>query len=121
LGISLNAYFRAVTGNAWTTRYRTSLPNHEVVTFFAEPRGTNHYPILNILDLRLEKVFVLEKKYRLGVIFDVFNALNANTVREWGTRIGYDWVPGDYPSTNGHELYSIASPRQARVGIRLIF
>ena len=121
LGVSFNAYFRAVTGNAWTTRYRTSLPNHEVVTFFAEPRGTNHYPILNVLDLRLEKVFVLEKRYRLGVIFDIFNVLNANTVRDWGTRIGYDWVPGDYPSTNGHELYSIASPRQARVGIRLIF
>jgi len=55
------------------------------------------------------------------LIFDVFNVFNTNTVTSWGTRIGYDWYPGDWPSTDGHELYSIVLPRQARVGIRLIF
>jgi hypothetical protein len=119
--ISFNAYFRAITGNAWTTRYRTGLLNQGRVTFFVEPRGLNHYPILSVLDLRLEKTFLLAQRYRLGVIFDVFNVFNANTIREWGTRIGYDWIPGEYPSAEGHELYSIMTPRQARIGIRLMF
>jgi hypothetical protein len=121
LDISFNAYYRAITGDAWTTRCRTELLNQGRVTFFAEPRGSYHYPIQNILDLRLEKVFTLAGKYRLGLMFDVFNVLNAGTIEDWGTRIGYDWIPGSYPSTEGHELYGIVAPRRARIGIRLIF
>ena len=119
--INFNAYFRAVTGNAWTTRLRTSAFNQGRITFFAEPRGANHYPMQKVLDLRLEKIFTLASKYRLGLLVDVFNVFNANTITSWGTRIGYDWTPGDYASTDGHELYSIARPRQARVGVRLMF
>jgi len=52
---------------------------------------------------------------------DVFNVFNANTITAWGTRIGYDWIPGDTPSTDGHNLLGISTPRQARVGVRLIF
>jgi hypothetical protein len=74
-----------------------------------------------ILDLRLEKIFTLAAKYRLGVMIDVFNVFNENTITDWGTRIGYDWIPGEYPSTDGHELYGIVNPRQIRLGIRLIF
>ena len=29
-----------------------------------------------ILDVRMEKIFTLGGRYRLGVIFDVFNVLN---------------------------------------------
>jgi hypothetical protein len=75
------------------------------------------------LDLRLEKTFLMAKKYRLGLIFDIFNIFNAHTITSWGTRYGNgaDWIPGSYPSTNGHDLYGILTPRQARVGIRVIF
>ena len=121
LDINFNVYFRGITGNAWTTRVRTSRFNQGRITFFAEERGSNHYPMAKNLDLRLEKIFTIAKKYRLGVMADVFNVFNDDTINSWGTRIGYDWNEGDYPSTDGHELYSIASPRQARVGIRLIF
>lgn len=119
--ISLNAYFRGITGNAWATRIRTAYYNQGRITFLAEPRGANHYPMQKILDVRLEKVFTLAGKYRLGLMVDVFNVFNADTITSWGTRIGYDWVPGDYASTDGHSLYGIVLPRQARVGIRLIF
>jgi outer membrane receptor protein involved in Fe transport len=120
--INFNAYFRGITGDAWTTRYRTSRFNQGRITFLAEERGANHYPMEKILDLRLEKIFTLAGKYRLGLMVDVFNVLNANTVTGWGTRIGYDWyTDGSYPTTDGHELYGIVRPRQARVGIRLIF
>ena len=120
--INLNAYFRGITGNSWTTRYRTSRFNQGRITFLAEPRGANHYPMQKILDVRLEKIFTLARKYRLGVMLDVFNVFNSDTLTSWGTRIGYDWyTDGSYPSTDGHELYGIVRPRQARVGIRVIF
>jgi len=121
--INFNAYFRAITGNAWTTRIRTdgAAFNQGQITFFAEPRGTNHYPMRKILDLRIEKIFTLAGKYRLGFLVDVFNVFNADTITSWGTRIGYDWFPGDYPSTDGHEAPNIVLPRQARLGVRLIF
>jgi hypothetical protein len=54
-------------------------------------------------------------------MFDVFNVFNDDAIRDWGTRIGYDWVPGTWPSSDGHRLRTISTPRQARLGIRLIF
>jgi hypothetical protein len=121
LDISFNAYFRAITGNAWTTRYRTNYFNQGRVTFYAEPRGSNHHDIAKILDVRLEKVFNLANRYRLGVIVDAFNVFNANTITDWASRIGYDFMPGEYPSTQGHVLYDIVTPRQFRLGVRLMF
>jgi hypothetical protein len=127
--INFNAYFRAITGNAWAQRYRTSSSDFDQgrVTFYTERRGSHHYPIQKTLDLRLEKTFRLAGKYTLGLIFDVFNVFNDHTILDWGTRVGYDWfLPGtpeyaDYTSADGHDLYSIPTPRQARLGVRLIF
>ncbi|TFG58124.1 MAG: TonB-dependent receptor, partial [Candidatus Aminicenantes bacterium] len=123
--ISLSAYFRGITGNAWTTRVRTAAFNQGRITFFAEPRGANHYPMQKILDVRLEKIFTLAGKYRLGLMVDVFNVFNADTITGWGTRVGYDWFLSgseDYTaSTDGHLSPNIVRPRQARVGLRLIF
>lgn len=125
LDISLTGYFRAITGNTWTTRLRTGRFNQGRVTFFAEPRGANHYPMQKILDVRLEKIFTLAGKYRLGLILDVFNVFNDDTITSWGTRLGVDYWPSGHanytPSTDGHSLYGIVLPRQARVGVRLIF
>jgi hypothetical protein len=83
--------------------------------------------VLTCLDVRLEKTFMLAKKYRLGVILDVYNVFNNDTITSWGTQYGASatwFTPSSesyYPSTEGHRLRSIQTPRQARVGIRLIF
>jgi outer membrane receptor protein involved in Fe transport len=128
LDINFSAYFHAITGDAWTTRVRSSRLAQGRVTFFAEPRGTYHYPIDAQLDLRLEKTFNLAAKYRLGLILDVFNVFNANTVTSWGTRAGYDWNfdqnDPEWPyaySTDGHDLLGLTLPRRARLGLRLTF
>lgn len=120
-GIQLSAYFRAITGRAWAQEYWTRRLAHGKVEFFTEKRGSNHYEMEKILDVRLEKIFTFADKFRLGLMFDMFNVFNANTVDDWGTRIGYDWIPGEYPSTSGHELYGIVPPRQIRLGLRLMF
>ncbi len=119
--LSVNVYFRGITGNSWTARYRTEALTQGRVTFFLEPRGSNHYPMEKVLDLRLEKIFTIHGKYNLGILLDVFNVFNSNTVTSWGTRWGYDWGANEYLSTSNHELYGIMNPRQARLGIRLIF
>ena len=120
-GIYFNAYFRGITGDAYTTRYRTKRYGQGRVTFFIEPRGSYHYPMPILIDLRLEKAFTLAKKYQLGLILDVFNLLNDNSPDDWGTRIRYDYLPGEYPSTDGHELYSAIYPRRVRIGVRFTF
>jgi hypothetical protein len=125
-GIYVNAYFRAITGDAWTTRYRTApgVLAQGRVRVFAEPRGSNHYPVLTALDMRLEKTFLIAEKYRLGIILDVFNVFNNDTITSWGNTYGSgaDWLATTaYPSTLGHDLYGLQGPRQARIGIRLIF
>jgi len=119
--LSFNVYYHGITGNAWTTRFRTPRFNQGRITFFIEPRGSHHYPMDHQIDIRLEKIFTFAGKYRLGLMLDVFNLLNVDTITSWGTRWMYDWLPNQWPSTLGHQLYSIVNPRQARVGIRLIF
>jgi hypothetical protein len=125
--IALNIYFRGITGYAWQQRYRTGSREFDQgrITFNTEAAGSHHYPIAKSLDLRLEKIFTLATKYKLGLMVDIFNVFNDDTITSWGTRIGYDWLlpddSGYTASTEGHDLYGIVLPRRARVGIRLIF
>jgi hypothetical protein len=119
--VALNIYYRGLTGSAWTSRYRTSRLAQGRVTVFTEKRGSNHYEMPHLLDVRVEKIFTLGGRYRVGLMFDVFNVFNDDTITSWGTTLGSTWLPGDWPSTNGHELYGIVRPRQARLGVRLIF
>ena len=126
LGISFSAYFHAITGDAWTQQRRTGSRDFDQgrITFNVQPAGTYHYPMASSLDLRLEKTFLLAAKYRLGLIFDVFNLFNDNSINSWGTRINYDWTADDptySPSTQGHDLYGLVLPRRARLGIRFVF
>jgi hypothetical protein len=123
--INFNVSFRAITGTSWAQRYRTSRFGQGRITYYTEKRGSRHMDMQNILDLRVEKIFTLGMKYRLGLMIDCFNVLNANTITSWGTRYDYDWLlqndPDYTPSTQGHDLYGIVNPRQFRLGIRVIF
>jgi hypothetical protein len=99
------------------------------LTFNVEPAGKYRYPMNTQLDLRLEKTFTLAGKYRLGLVFDIFNVFNADTLTSWGGTVNYNWYPGVtdptdpdfYASTQNHYLYGLTLPRRARLGIRFIF
>ena len=131
LDISFNAYFHAITADTYTQRRRTGSRDlyQGRVTFNVEPAGAYDYGLITQLDLRLEKIFTLAQKYRLGLVFDVFNVFNDNTISSWGNRVDYDWYPGVtdpldpdfHASTENHELYGLTLPRRARLGIRFIF
>ena len=124
LDIAFNVYIHAITGDAWAQQYRLRrYLDQGTVTFYTEAAGSHHYAMAKSVDLRIEKTFRLADKYKLGIIFDVFNVFNDDTITSWGTRIDYDWdASGSYStSTSGHDLYDIVLPRRARVGLRLQF
>jgi hypothetical protein len=126
LDISFSVYLHAISGDTYTQRRRTGSRDFDQgrLTFNVEPAGTYRLPLVTNLDLRLEKTFILAAKYRLGLILDVFNVFNDNSITSWGDRITYDWIADDpsySPSTQGHDLYGLVLPRRARVGVRFMF
>jgi len=117
--IRFNAHFRYITGNTWTRTawYRLDQGGRTILT---EERGSRRYSDRKLLDLRLEKTFTFAEKYQVGLMMDIFNVFNADTVTDWGTEAGYDWTPGD-PGPDGHTVYGLIEPRAIRLGVRLFF
>ncbi len=89
----------------------TPLAQSNNITLRLEPYGTRQLSALNILNLRASKTFSIGGARRVGIDFDVFNALNVATptAANWasGPTFGYvtDVVPG----------------RIARAGARFLF
>jgi len=84
------------------------------VSIFAEKRGSYKLPGMRNLNLRMEKFFFFGDM-RLGVLLDIFNVFNWDTVREVETY--YDpW--SDYQF--GH-VWWIQGPRSFKLGIRFEF
>jgi len=116
-GISIGGYFRHLSGQRWT-RYITSSflglkLNQLTETIKAEQRGTNGYPAINILDLRLQKTFKLGK-IRLNLFADIFNVFNDNTVVE-------KYLDSSNPVVEFGEDLSIVPPRVVRLGAKIEF
>jgi hypothetical protein len=81
LQITASANFEHRSGLPWARQVRftggRTIPN---ITLNVEPIGTRRLPNTNQLDLRMEKAFALNAGQKVAVRFNVFNALNANTV-----------------------------------------
>ncbi len=125
---NLTMHFHAITGDSWQAVKRSPRFNQGRITFNAEQQGSHHYPIAPILDMRLEKTFTIAQKYRIGIMADIFNVFNDDTITNWGTVLGESYFPenyypdlGGYTSTEGHYLYSFQRARQFRIGLRFTF
>jgi len=119
LDIWFNAHFSYITGNTWTRNAWYRLDQGSI-WLFTEKRGSHRYDAQMNLDLRLEKTFMIAEKYRIGLMMDIFNVFNDDTITWWGTEADYDWIPGD-PGPDGHTVYGLVPPRGIRLGIRLFF
>jgi len=86
----------------------------EYVTILGEERGAFRYPSRHNLDLRLEKFFS-RSRYRLGILVDVFNALNSETPT-WVQAEVNPWTEYGFGDVLG-----IRFPRSYRIGIRFSY
>ena len=78
----------------------------------ANPRGLSRYEYNRTVDIRLEKIFHLQKG-KLRVILDGFNVLNRNLATEEN-----EWTSPEYPLRYATE---IQSPRVFRLGLAYEF
>ena len=123
LDIHFNANFSFITGNTYNRELRPRLDQGRT-TFLTEPHGSRRYENRTMLDLRLEKTFTIQERFRIGLMLDIFNVFNVDTITDWGERINSNWYPDDpteYPSSDGHQVQSIVAPRAIRLGIRFFF
>lgn len=120
--IHFNAYFKYITGNTYTRRARFRLDQGRR-TINTEEKGSRRYDSQTNLDLRLEKTFIIADRFRIGLMMDIFNVFNDDTITSWGTLVGSSWNPGDpsEPGPDGHEVFGLVNPRAFRLGIRLFF
>lgn len=91
---------------------------------FAEPRGSEKYPTLSELDLRISQTIRLSPRITLEPYVDIFNVFN------WGATTSYQSqansnIDPDTASTGVYQDYkkplSWQDPRKIRVGFRLKF
>jgi outer membrane receptor protein involved in Fe transport len=75
--------------------------------------GDDRYDNQLNVDLRLEKAFIIEDRYRLGVVFDVFNILNDDAVTSY--------ITTQETSTNFEIPDAVVPARFYQVGVRFIF
>jgi hypothetical protein len=117
-GVALSGYYSGISGFPYnyTVRFnRGTIPQIVVessVDAFGEPRGSHRFDFRHKLSFRAEKQFVLRGS-KVGIIGDVFNLLNINTVT------GFQSLRTDQP--NFLRPSSIEPPRAARLGVRFLF
>lgn len=122
IDVSLGFYYSYLDG----TRYNKNIMLDEdidpdavswshAVYIYADPKGTYKYKGQHNLDLRLEKFFRISDKYRVGVLVDIFNALNDDTVTDVESTVD-PWSEFSF----GY-VWGIRGPRQFRVGFRFEF
>ncbi len=122
LRIHFNAHLRYITGNTYVRGVRFRLDQGRR-TILSEKMGSRRLEDKMILDVRLEKTFTIAERFRLGLMMDIFNVFNDDSITSWGTTINSSWFPdlSQYASSDGHRVYGLVSPRAIRLGIRVFF
>jgi hypothetical protein len=131
--VAVNAYFRHLTGAPYTptTSLGGSVNNYSPTGYYfggsagrrpnLEPRGSRRFNSIDILDLRLEKIFKVGGDHRLALYSDITNALNADTVSAVFTTNTNTTVTGFSTSIPFGGPSAIVPPRQIQVGARWSF
>jgi hypothetical protein len=77
-----------------------------------DPRGSERFPNRYTIDLRLEKVFTLTDRMKIGLIFDMFNVANSGVETGMGSNVR----AGSFGKAMG-----VNAPRYLRLGLRFFF
>lgn len=125
--VELSAVFRSVSGKTWTPLQRLRVADIDFPAgggrrVFLEPRGARRMANVNVLDLRVEKVLLLDGgRHRLGVYADALNVFNAGTAVEMEYRAPSVQIAGvPTPVLFGVPI-AVLEPRQVTLGARWSF
>jgi hypothetical protein len=82
-------------------------------SLYVAPSGGLRLPSVNLLDLRVSRLFTLTERWNIRPEFDIYNALNAAT------------ITGENTSVNAGALFlnpqTVLPPRLYKVGIKVDF
>ncbi len=110
-GITFGGFFNFRSGMPFQRYYYYDNVNQDPVNLEFEKFGTHRYPSLTILDLRISKVFRVNRVGTFEVIGDVFNTFNA-----------YTTLAQDNESYSGFGIpTTVLAPRIFRLGLKWSF
>ena len=111
--ILFGASYQYMSGTPYSTTVRV-YPDQGQRRIIAAPRNNDdRMEPVQTLDLRLEKILTVRRGLKFGVLFDVYNALNAGTVLGWAS---YSLVSSAF-----REPARMLAPRQVQLGLTLQF
>jgi hypothetical protein len=112
-GVIAGARYTFATGTPYNHYYWHD--GYQSFLILRDPRGQFRYPSRHNLDLRVEKTFSLPWG-RLGVLMDVFNLFNDDTVTQV-REYGYE----EDPDGRFGEVWGRVAPRRIQLGVRFTF
>ncbi len=131
--VAVNAYWRTLSGRTYAAfqRFGSSVVNFSSTYFsasggrqpFLEPRGSERMPTENYLDLRLEKVFPIDR-HKISVYADFTNLFNKGTLINVQNRVpsvDISTAPGKTAKVLFGAPTAIINPRQVTLGARWSF
>ena len=89
-------------------RYISTAMNYGTQLILVEPIGTRRQDTIGVFDFRVEKQIRFAQKARLGLFFDLFNAMNSNTA------INVNWRSG----ASFEKATTVLPPRIAKFGLK---
>ena len=111
LGFVLSPRVQIMSGGNWTP-YIVLRDVAGSPWVFVTSRGSERLPAYMSVDFRLEKVFPIKGRAKLGLILDVFNATNRGVPTS---------VYGEVNGPNYRKAGGVCDPRYFRVGTRFFF
>ena len=119
--VSLNAAFRRVSGQTYTpftrvTAGRVNWTSSNDIQI--DTQGSERIDALNVLDLRLEKVFSRDV-HRFGIYADIENALNGSAILTRNARFPSASIAGNTVNFGG--ATAVTPARQITFGVRWSF
>jgi hypothetical protein len=106
-GLRLTPVVKMQSGAPYGRYFSTAL-NYGTQIILAEPIGTRRQDTVNVVDFRVEKQVRFATKARVGLFFDVFNAMNSNTP------ININWRSG----AAFEKATTVLPPRIAKFGAK---
>jgi len=110
-GFTLGGFFNFRSGLPAQRYFYYEDVNQDALNVETQKFGSERYPNMTIIDLRLSKIFRLNKLGVLEVMADLFNTFNAATTLEW-----------DNESWSGYKsITTLLAPRILRLGVKWQF